>query len=914
MLWNRRQCRRRSRPAAGAFEPLEARAMLAGFTLEAEAGQLTGTSTSTAVRGYSGSGYVTGFDDSADRVAWNGFTADPGPYRMTIRFRSPYGQKGFAGSLNGVAFSGMFPESTGFASYDAGLVTLGASNTMDLGGGWSYYEIDAVTLSPEQPVLPQPVPGVPVNPAASPMARALLARIVENYGQTTLAGQNDTRDLALIASASGRLPAIVEGDFMDYSPSRTAFGANPGPLTENYIAMAQDEGYLVSMAWHWNAPNKLVNAGDYPWWRGFYTPGTTFDVAAALADPAGSDYQAILRDIDAIAGELEKFAAADVPVLWRPLHESEGGWFWWGAKGPEAFKQLWRLVYDRLTVHHGLDNLVWVLTSEDPAWYPGDDVVDIIGVDAYPGDRSDTLSSRWSPLLERFDGKKPLALTEFGGVPDIEAMREVGVTWAYFASWNGSYGPALETEAKVRRIYTSESVITRDENPPLTVVTEPGVVSVAAGQTVTDSVSRTGDGPLVKRGGGTLVLTAGGDFSGGTVIEEGTLVIRDPAALGTGPLEVRAGASLRLELGFGAISLPGLILDPAGRIDLGTGRIELAAGGFDASALREAVALGRNGGGWDAPAGIVSHAAPAGSQRAVGLREAGGGLSLAWAAYGDVNLDGQISIGDLIAISTSGKYGGGGDAGWADGDTNGDGQVTIGDIIAIGSTGLWGWPTYRAVIPAATAAAASAARPGPGATAEALVTVSLSEPTTNPVSLSYETRDGTALAGVDYTAVSGTLEFQPGETSRVIAVPILAGGESAGGGAFEVRLTGGVAATLAATAVTVTVTPALSSDVSVAFAVTNSWQGNFSGTVRIANNTAAAINGWTLEFDLPAVLTAGNLWGAEIVAVSGSRYRLRNAAWTASIAAGSTVSFSFNAAGLPDSEMTDKVFNGLPVA
>lgn len=123
-----------------------------------------------------------------------------------------------------------------------------------------------------------------------------------------------------------------------------------------------------------------------------------------------------------------------------------------------------------------------------------------------------------------------------------------------------------------------------------------------------------------------------------------------------------------------------------------------------------------------------------------------------------------------------------------------------------------------------------------------------------------------------------------------------------------------MAATLAATAATVTVTPALSSDVSVAFAVTNSWQGNFSGTVRIANNTAAAINGWTLEFDLPAVLTAGNLWGAEIVSVSGSRYRLRNAAWTASIAAGSTVSFSFNAAGLPDSEMTDKVFNGRPVA
>lgn len=795
--------------------------MLAAFTLEAENGVLTGVNRSTSVAGYSGSGYVTGFDADGDRVAWNTFAAQPGPYRMEIRFRAPFGAKGFAGSLNGVAFSGTFPQRSGFSSYDAGLVTLGASNTMQIGGGWNWYEIDAVTLTPETPTLPQPVPGIPVNPHATPLAKALLARVVEGYGSVTLAGQNDTKDLALIQSASGKLPALVEGDFMDYSPSRIAYGANPGSLTENYIARAKNQGQLISMAWHWNAPTKLINSGEYPWWRGFYTEGTTFDIAATLANPSGGDYQALIRDIDAIAAQLKKFAAADVPVLWRPLHESEGGWFWWGAKGPEAFKQLWRLTYDRLTNHHGLDNLVWVLTSENPAWYPGDDVVDIIGVDAYPGDRSDTLSARWSPLLERFDGRKPLALTEFGGVPDIDAMKQVGVTWAYFFSWNGSYGPSLETTEKIRRIYTSENVITKDENPPLVAATTPGMVSVAAGATEIDATIRTGATPLVKRGAGTLVLTAASSFTGGTVVEEGELVIKNAAALGAGGLEVRAGARVRLDVGFGQVTLTRLDLDPAGRLELGKGQVAVAAAGVDLLAIRQRLLAGRNGGSWDGATGITSAAAAIGSERAVGSRLSGGVLTLAWAAPGDANLDGLVGIADMVSVTSGGRYGtAANDATWAEGDFNYDGRVSITDIALVGSTGLWNRPSYR--------------------------------------------------------------EEQPVTPEPSVEPPAPA--------------------------------PAEPAPVAVAFEVTNSWPGNISGKVTIRNESAAAINGWTLEFDLPVTLAAGNLWGAELVNVSGTRYRLRNASWTTAIAAGGSVSFSFNAAGLPSAEMTNVVFNGLPVA
>lgn len=808
---NAQQKRRRGN-AAMAVERLEARTLLATLTLQAENGTLTGVSKSTAVAGYTGTGYVTGFDAAGDRVTWSSFAATPGSYRLTVRFRAPFGDKGFEGALNGVAFSGTFKQSATFASYDAGLVTLQSSNTMHLGGGWNWYEIDAVTLTTETPVLPKPVPAVPVNADATPMAKALLARIAQGYGSVTLSGQNERSDLSVIQSASGKLPAIVEGDFMDYSPSRIAYGANPGSLSEDFISLAKNQGYLVSMAWHWNAPTKLVNSTEYPWWRGFYTQGTTFDIAATLANPGGSDYQALIRDIDAVAVQLKKYAAADVPVLWRPLHESEGGWFWWGAKGPEAFKQLWRLTYDRLTNHHGIDNLVWVLTSEDPAWYPGDDVVDVVGVDAYPSDRSDTLSSRWSPLLTRFDGKKPIALTEFGGVPDIDAMRQLGVNWAYFASWNGSYGPSSETTAKVQRIYTSAGVITKDENPALVPAVTPGVVTVAAGMTTTDATVRTGTTPLIKRGAGTLIVTAASTFSGGTVVEQGELIVRDAAALGSGSVEVRAGARLTLDIGYDAVSVPRLTLDPAARLDVGTSRIEVAAGGADAATVRQRVMAALVDGGWGGPAGLGSTAALAGSRRAIGTwtGSESGGITVGWAAAGDTNLDGIVDVIDLANLIEASRYNAARVASWEHGDFNYDGLFDVLDVAELVDAQLYGAGSYRAPPPA----------PPPPATS-------------------------------------------PHEVS---------------------------------------------------FAVTNSWTGNFSGSVTIRNRGTTPISGWTLEFDMPATITAGNLWGAEIVSVSGTRYRLKNASWTAAIAAGSTVNFTFNAGGLPTAQMTNKVFDGLPVA
>jgi mannan endo-1,4-beta-mannosidase len=201
---------------------------------------------------------------------------------------------------------------------------------------------------------------------------------------------------------------------------------------------------------------------DARWYKGFNTNATTFDVAKAMADPNSEDYKLLIADIDAIAQQLRKFDDAHVPILWRPLHEAEGRWFWWGAKGPEPFKQLWRTMFHRLSQHHGLHNLVWVFTGgPEHDWYPGDAYVDIVGVDSYPSDVRDPLSGLWDDLLHQYAGQKLIALTEFGGVPDIERMRRYGVYWAYFTSWTGNQGARGMSLESLKRIYTSSGVSNR---------------------------------------------------------------------------------------------------------------------------------------------------------------------------------------------------------------------------------------------------------------------------------------------------------------------------------------------------------------------------------------------------------------------------------------------------------------------
>ena len=443
--------------------------------LEATQAQLTGVQVLTTLPGYSGSGYVGDFAHEGDKITFTVPNAAAGLYTVTLHYSAPMGDKGYDLGVNGAKFSGMLPKTGNiFAAHSAGKVELAEGrNVLTIERGWGYYYINAIDLTPAPapPSLPKP-PTTLSDPNASPETRALMRSLVNLYGRKTLSGQYENADNDYIQTKTGKTPAIYGGDFIDYSPSRVARGAKPD-ATDQMLARAK-AGQIITASWHWNAPSGLLDTvltdaqgktTDARWYKGFYTNATTFDLQKALADLKSPEYALLLRDMDVIAAQLQRLSNAHVTVLWRPLHEAEGGWFWWGAKGPEPFKQLWRLMHDRFTRTHHLHNLIWVDSSGgNPEWYPGDAYVDIIGVDAYPSDVADPLSPTWDTLVKNYGRRKLLALTEFGGVPEVDKMQRYGVRWSYFVSWTGELGPKKNSPDSLTQIYQSKAVVTQADH------------------------------------------------------------------------------------------------------------------------------------------------------------------------------------------------------------------------------------------------------------------------------------------------------------------------------------------------------------------------------------------------------------------------------------------------------------------
>jgi len=437
------------------------------------------------------------------------FTIDDevGFYTLNVRYVIPsdYGGKMANAIVNGVKFEFPFDATGQWAEYRVGVIKLNDGvNTIEIGGGWGYYRIDGISLIPAaQPSEPLPVAAKLINPNATDQAVALMEYLSANYATSTLSGQTefprkdgDTFPLTefdKITTATGDdAPAIVAFDFMNYSASYA--GAEASGLSESMIAAQQDKNVILSALFHWRAPSGNNSTGD----GSFYTDDTSFDLAAALADTSSAEYAELLADIDTVSLELKKFADADIPVLWRPLHEAEGGWFWWGAQGSAALKELWVLMYERMTDMHGLNNLIWVYTHTrdlDENWYPGDDYVDIVGYDGYADPRNDstaTFASQYTTLMNRHNGEKLVALTETGAIPNVALMHEQRAWWSFFITWNSEVwnsssliGPQGAEPATIDANYAYDGLLNLADIPG-------GVAKVEAGTYQSFDVSTDG--------------------------------------------------------------------------------------------------------------------------------------------------------------------------------------------------------------------------------------------------------------------------------------------------------------------------------------------------------------------------------------------------------------------------------------
>ncbi len=308
-----------------------------------------------------------------------------------------------------------------------------------------------------------------INPKATSEAKALYDYLRDGFGERTLSGAMCKHTVQLTEAEwmhdkSGKYPALICFDMMN----STRDWSWDEPYTK-MISSAEEwakSGGVVSVMWHWRDPLRKTDA--------FYSMNTSnnertsFDVSK-VHDTSSAEYKAMVSDIDVVAGYLKQLQDLGIPVLWRPLHEAQGAWFWWGAGSADDTKALWGLLYDRLTNYHGLNNLIWVWTVDKKEaahkWYPGDDMVDILGTDIYGTPSHNSRRDYFDFVATIGSHTKLVALSECGAIPSPENMIEGGDTWSWFMPWVGDFTQSDEYNGVnyLKGVLNHDFVITRDE-------------------------------------------------------------------------------------------------------------------------------------------------------------------------------------------------------------------------------------------------------------------------------------------------------------------------------------------------------------------------------------------------------------------------------------------------------------------
>lgn len=235
-------------------------------------------------------------------------------------------------------------------------------------------------------------------------------------------------------------------------------------------------GGIVQLWWHWHSPAGYIPEGAN-WYSSFYKESSSINLDKAMNGEDETLYNLLIEDIDRISEQIARLRDCGVPVLWRPLHEASGGWFWWGNCSAESYIKLYRLMYDRMTNHHNLTNLIWIWNGQDKEWYPGDDVVDIVSTDIYAGEQVyASQSASFISCSECSGERKLIALSENGCIPDPDLMHRDNARWLLWNVWGDDYcikwGEAVYNEQytdeeMLKKAYGSEYTLTLDELPNL---------------------------------------------------------------------------------------------------------------------------------------------------------------------------------------------------------------------------------------------------------------------------------------------------------------------------------------------------------------------------------------------------------------------------------------------------------------
>jgi mannan endo-1,4-beta-mannosidase len=267
----------------------------------------------------------------------------------------------------------------------------------------------------------------------TPETRALLLNLKQLRSKCLVFGHQDatimsvnstnTENMSDVKEVTGTYPALYGWEIAGTDNSAINIDSIPFELIIRRVKEAFNRGGINTVTWHVNNP---------------VTGGTAWDVYPAVKEilPDSSRFGYYKEQLKGIASLFKKFISKEgtfIPVIFRPFHENNGNWFWWGRRHctPDEYVRLWRFTVAYLRDSLGVHNLLYAYspdlfetTEQYLERYPGDEWVDIMGCENYWDFQSgSTISNGIAQLRMLVDmasqHKKLAALTEcgFAGIP-----------------------------------------------------------------------------------------------------------------------------------------------------------------------------------------------------------------------------------------------------------------------------------------------------------------------------------------------------------------------------------------------------------------------------------------------------------------------------------------------------------------
>lgn len=206
---------------------------------------------------------------------------------------------------------------------------------------------------------------------------------------------NDAGGDSDIKKNTGYDPALLGSDFM-FITDKSNNNQADNWFYQQELKIANDtkaayaKGMINTFSWHLREPNNETS---------FYAADMTTDqknTAFKSILPGGANHEWYKKKLDKVASVVSNFKGANgelIPIIFRPFHEFDGSWFWWGANfcTPEEYKAAYQFTVTYLKTTKGVHNILYAFSPDNSyttetnylSRYPGDAYVDILGMDNY---------------------------------------------------------------------------------------------------------------------------------------------------------------------------------------------------------------------------------------------------------------------------------------------------------------------------------------------------------------------------------------------------------------------------------------------------------------------------------------------------------------------------------------------------